>query len=229
MSAQLPLLPIISIDSGEAQNLDISIALKKIYYQPIDEVKDWLERQAVHQIHKLYPRYIPCASFTSITTHNEVHQADILYMPYDKRTWCENSEGQSKPTMGIVERYNRTLREKCGLSQDTSDLLLPITERSQVWMKNLLLVIEDINNSLTRQISMTPAVAIGKEIVIAMPSKLRDGPMGYDEKQLDYNILPILYWILNNKGIGPERSFVREELMVIPSNTELPPRWVLSN
>ncbi|GBB96467.1 hypothetical protein RclHR1_27600002 [Rhizophagus clarus] len=30
------------------------------------------------------PRYIPCASFTSITTPNEVHQADVLYMPYDK-------------------------------------------------------------------------------------------------------------------------------------------------
>src|SRR5579885_2755366 len=106
MPAQLPLLPIIPIDSGEARNLDISIALKKIYYQPIgyhrkakklfeasikaeydfslDEVNDWLERQAVHQIHKPRPRYIPCASFTSITTPNEVHQADVLYMPYDK-------------------------------------------------------------------------------------------------------------------------------------------------
>ncbi|GES85559.1 hypothetical protein RCL_jg6566.t1 [Rhizophagus clarus] len=107
--------------------------------------------------------------------------------------------------MGIVERYNRTLREKCGLSQDTSDLLLPITERSQVWMKNLLLVIEDINNSLTRQISMTPAVAIGKEIVIAMPSKLRDGPMGYDEKQLDYNIL-VRYLLEPGKLEGGRRQ-----------------------
>ena len=80
--------------------------MKKIYYQPIgyqrnakklheasikagydftiDEVKDWLERQAIHQIHMPRPRYIPCASFTSITTPNEVHQADVLYMPYDK-------------------------------------------------------------------------------------------------------------------------------------------------
>jgi hypothetical protein len=30
------------------------------------------------------PRYIPRASFSSITTPNEVHQADVLYMPYDK-------------------------------------------------------------------------------------------------------------------------------------------------
>src|SRR5437763_3485549 len=50
----------------------------------LDEVRDWLERQVVHQIHKPRPRYIPRASFSSITTPNEVHQADILYMPYDK-------------------------------------------------------------------------------------------------------------------------------------------------
>ena len=84
----------------------MTIALQKIYYQPagyhrtakklyeasqktgydftLDEVRDWLERQAVYQIHKPRPRYIPRASFSSITTPNEVHQADILYMPYDK-------------------------------------------------------------------------------------------------------------------------------------------------
>jgi len=100
------LLPIIQIDSCEARNVDVSSSLTRIYYQPVgyyrttkklheasqkagfdftlEEVKDWLERQAVHQIHKPHPRYIPRASFCSITTPNEVHQADVLYMPYDK-------------------------------------------------------------------------------------------------------------------------------------------------
>ena len=100
------LIPIIQIDSDKARKLDISIDLQKIYYQPVgyqrnatklhkaslkagydfslDKVKDWLERQAVHQIHKPRPRYIPRASFCSITTPNKVHQADVLYMPYDK-------------------------------------------------------------------------------------------------------------------------------------------------
>ena len=66
------LIPIIQIDPGEARNLDIAIDLQKIYYQPVgyqrtakklfeaskkagydftlDEVSDWLERQALHQI-----------------------------------------------------------------------------------------------------------------------------------------------------------------------------------
>ncbi|PKK56433.1 hypothetical protein RhiirC2_800010 [Rhizophagus irregularis] len=40
--------------------------------------------QAVHQIHKPRPKYILRASFCSITIPNKVHQADVLYMPYDK-------------------------------------------------------------------------------------------------------------------------------------------------
>src|SRR6185436_14380966 len=95
------LIPIIQIDSGEARKLDISIALQKIYYQPSgyqrtvkklyeasrnaghdftqDEVKDWLKRQLLHLFHKSRPKFIPLASFNTITTPNEVHQADVLY------------------------------------------------------------------------------------------------------------------------------------------------------
>jgi hypothetical protein len=80
MLAQLPLIPIITIDSGEARIVEVASALCKIYYQPsgyqrtvkklhevsnqvgydfsLDEVRDWLERQAVHQIHKPRPRFI---------------------------------------------------------------------------------------------------------------------------------------------------------------------------
>ena len=68
------MIPIIQIDSGEARKLDISIALQKIYYHPVgyqrtakklhevskktgydfslDEVRDWLERQSIYQIHR---------------------------------------------------------------------------------------------------------------------------------------------------------------------------------
>jgi hypothetical protein len=70
----MTLISIIQIDSSKARNLDISIDLQKIYYQPsgyqrtakklhkaslkagfdftLNEVYDWLERQAVHQIYK---------------------------------------------------------------------------------------------------------------------------------------------------------------------------------
>lgn len=96
----------INIDPRIARNLDISIALCKIYYQPkgyhgtanhlhkaiqdagydfsLKEVRDWLEKQAIYQIYRPRPRYIPQASFNKITCPNEVHQADVLYMPHDK-------------------------------------------------------------------------------------------------------------------------------------------------
>src|SRR3989440_9012266 len=100
------LIPIIQIDSDEAQKLDVSIALQKIYYQPsgyqrtvkklfeaswkagfdftLAEVEDWLERQAVYQIHKPQPKFIQYASFNNIQFLNEVHQSDTTPMPHDK-------------------------------------------------------------------------------------------------------------------------------------------------
>ena len=100
------LIPIIQIDSDEARNLDISIDLQKIYYQPLgyqrtvkklyeaskkagfdftlDEVRDWLERQLLHLLHKSHSKFIPLASFNTITTPNEVHQADVLYTRHIK-------------------------------------------------------------------------------------------------------------------------------------------------
>jgi hypothetical protein len=362
----MSLIPIIQIDSDEARNLDIGIALQKIYYQPsgyqrtakklykasldfgydfsLDEVRDWLERQAVHQIHMPRPKYIPRASFSSITSPNDVHQADILYMPYDKvgrvtylfclnivdvasrykvsvpigatsvkdrqgiltshtiaraiknqyddpectlvwpkvflsdkgpefRGECEKllkehdvkiQKAKSKRTMGIVERYNRTLVERLFRLQDASDLM-DISERSRAWVKNLPIIVEDLNNSITRLIGISPAEAIKYEHVMATSSKSRNGPLGFDEEILSSNIVvrylldlseleggkrragdmnwspqvyhireslvqknqPVLYWLENVDSNGPERSFVREELMVIPANTDLPPQWVL--
>ena len=114
---------------------------------------------------------------------------------------------------------------------------------------------------------MTPAKAIKMKKVIAMSSKLCNGPIGFNKSKLNYNTLvryllepgeletgpkratdynwspqvyyiyealvqknqPILYWLEDNKGNGPKRSFVRKELQIIPFNTELPPQWVLDN
>ena len=100
------MLPIISVDSEKSCKLDIGIALQKLYYKPdgyyrtvnklheasenvgydftLDEVRMWLEMQAIHQIHMPSPSYISRASFNSIQIPNECHQVDILYMPHDK-------------------------------------------------------------------------------------------------------------------------------------------------
>lgn len=342
--------------------------LRRIYYQPtgyhrtakklheetckaghdftLKEVSNWLERQALHQVHKPRPKFIPCASFSSIQVPNEVHQADVVYMPYDKvgrvtYLYClnvvdiasrykesipigainvkdrqgiltsyniakafekiyDNPEcplvwpkllivdkgpefrgdcvklmanhrvkiqiAKKKNTMGIVERYNRTLIEKLFPSQDASDLLTShLNKRSRIWVNNLSKVVKNINNSVTSQLGIVPDKAIKMKQVKAKASKPRNGPIGFKEKRLSYydNVRyllmpsdqeggrrragdmnwssqiyhireclvqknqPVLYWLINDQSKGPERSFVREELLVVPDDTELPPQWVV--
>ena len=133
------------------------------------------------------------------------------------------------------------------------------------------IVVKYINNSITRQLGISPAVAIEEEGVFAKPSNPWNGPVGFDEKKFsgdmlvryllypsdlegrkrragDLNWSPhiyhicqsmvqknqlVLYW-LEEVPFGlvddddyvvkrPERSFVKEELMIIPFDTELPP------
>jgi len=369
------MLPFIFIDPKD----EIWIVCRNLYYKPqgyytsakklldvckkaghnflLDDVKKWLDRQVIYQIHRPRPKFIPCVGFGNITIPMEVIQADILYTPYDKiggitYLFCltvvdvasqykgavpigttldiinmdvdeismknilnssivanafeklfndPNNEfswnklklvitdkgpefkkdfekllisrgkkfqkAVSKNTTGIVENFNKILSRKLFIIQDAHELLLPLPLRSRIWVKNLSNVINILNNTVTRLIGMTPNEAIKKKRVYAKPSKPRKGPMGFDEEQLAYNSLvryllkpgeleggrrratdcnwspqtyciknalvqknqPILYWLIDENGNCLERSFVREELLVIPHNSELPPDWVLQN
>ena len=98
-------LPSIFIDPIRNKLIELSFTLRRIYYQTkgyhqsaerllsdaqkeeydfsLPDVKNWLHRQAIWQIHSPSPKYIPQVSFNGITRPNEYHQADILYMPWD--------------------------------------------------------------------------------------------------------------------------------------------------
>ena len=116
-------------------------------------------------------------------------------------------------------------------------------------------------------LSISPVEVIEKKRVDVQSSKIRNGPMGFDEKKFPYNIFIrhllkpsdlkgercrvgdlnwssqlysireslvqknqlILYWLTDSEGNSPERSFVAEELQIIPPDTELPPQWILAN
>ena len=47
------------------------------------QAKDWLKRQAIWQIYLLAPRRVPRPKF-DIATPNEVHQADLLFLPHNR-------------------------------------------------------------------------------------------------------------------------------------------------
>ncbi|CAJ0834710.1 17452_t:CDS:2, partial [Entrophospora sp. SA101] len=97
---------VIYIDSQRAHDLDREIILQKLYYRPdgyyrtvekmhnackkagynfsLNDIKEWLEKQILHLIHKPRPRFIQYASFNEIQNLNEMHQSDLTPMPHDK-------------------------------------------------------------------------------------------------------------------------------------------------
>ena len=50
---------------------------------PLDVAKDWLKKQAIWQIYLPAPRHIPRPKF-DVQVPNEVHQADLLFLPHDR-------------------------------------------------------------------------------------------------------------------------------------------------
>ena len=51
-----------------------------------EEAEKWITRQPLYQIYLLPPKYIPRpnASMSLHAKPNDIHQADILYLPHDK-------------------------------------------------------------------------------------------------------------------------------------------------
>ncbi|CAG8746753.1 23329_t:CDS:2 [Cetraspora pellucida] len=160
-------------------------------------------------------------------------------------------KASSKSSIGIVERFNRILAKKLFCIQDAQELLLPLPKRSRAWVKNLPIIINDLNNSVTQLLGITPNEAIKKKFVYAKASKPKYGPIGYNEIRLIYNDLvlyllkpgelegrrrhatninwsPQIYYIHESliediNRNGPKQSFVREELQVI-KDVQLPPQ-----
>ena len=51
-----------------------------------EEAEKWLMKQPLYQIYLPAPKYIPRpnASMSLFATPNDIHQADILYLPHDR-------------------------------------------------------------------------------------------------------------------------------------------------
>jgi hypothetical protein len=105
-----------------------------------------------------------------------------------KRHGVKIKKATSKRSVGIVERYNLTLARRLFRIQNAHGLLsLHTLGNSLTWVKNLPIIVEDINNSITKLIGMTPAKAIKKKKVYAKSSCRYDRPIGYNESRLSYN------------------------------------------
>ena len=150
---------------------------------------------------------------------------------------------------GIVERFNRSLSERLFSFQYSQEMNLKSGERSTEWVKRLPEVVSALNSEKTRLTGRRPVDAIKEKAINAKSSTLYSRPVGKKEKRLDSSVNvrylfapgelegggkratdpnsssivnenePVLYYLKD----GPKRGFVREELMIVPRGTELPP------
>ena len=71
---------------------------------PEDNAKQWLYKQAIWQIYLPAPRYVPRPKF-DVATPNSVHQADLLFLPYDKPPRSRKVYKYALTVVDIASRY----------------------------------------------------------------------------------------------------------------------------
>lgn len=146
----------------------------------------------------------------------------------------------------IVERLNRTLAERLFGHQYAFEIRLLEGQRSSKWVVWLPSVVSALNGEVTRLTCKKLTEPPKKRPFIQKPATSYHRPVGVNEKRLPSAAVgaistnpmslkakgkctisknpspnpnePILYYLHN----GHKRGFVREELLVVPANTELP-------
>ena len=152
----------------------------------------------------------------------------------------------------FVEAFNKEIAKELFKPMDAQELTDP-NKISRIWVRNLENTVKRVNNLKTAMIDMNPKDAIKLSNVELVKSKEfanekplpEDGLYRYfyqpgeqhgDQKRcatdfiwskntfrLDMIVQPLGNQILYYLQGGPERAFVREELMQIPGTTEKPP------
>ena len=152
----------------------------------------------------------------------------------------------------FVENFNKTLAERLFKIQDAQELNDP-TKDSKTWVKHLYKLVTKLNNTKLDRIGMTPAKAVKLDNVelkikpypeekvlpvdglyryLYQPGELEGGDRrratdmiwSWNTFRLDRVVEDpgqrVLYYLAED---APKRAFVREQLMLISENTELPP------
>jgi hypothetical protein len=110
--------------------------------------------------------------------------------------------GTIHKNQSIVEQYNRTLIEKLFKIQDVVEFLIGGTNTA--WVKDFPDVVNEINNSNTQLLGMTPAKAIQKDEVYALPSKIcKNKSIGNNEVCLPADSL--VRYLLDNSDYKSRR------------------------
>ena len=154
-----------------------------------------------------------------------------------------------------MEALNKILAERLFKVQDAQELNDP-EKVSQRWVKHLYGLVDELNDTQTEMIGMTPKDAIklnevplvaqesyppedtlpedGLYQYLLQPSEEHDDQQCRATDRIWSKGTYRLREIMENPGNhvmyyfrdGPERAFILEKLMLIPEDTELPPDYV---
>ena len=101
-----------------------------------EEAKNWLKKQAMWQIYLPAPKYIPRPNF-DIKIPNEVHQADLLFLPPDRLPRGRKTYKYALTVVDVASRYKEAEPLTSKESAEVAKAFSTIYKRVLKWPKLL--------------------------------------------------------------------------------------------
>ena len=99
------------------------------------ESRDWLERQALWQIYLPPPKYLPRPHW-SVSRPNEIHQADLLFLPHDRVG--RKTYRYALVVIDVATRYKDAEALTSKESQEVAKAFERIYSRKLKWSKRIM-------------------------------------------------------------------------------------------
>ena len=106
---------------------------------PKEAASDWLKKQAIWQIYLPAPKHIPSPIF-DVTVPNEVHQADLLFLPHDRPGRGRKLYKYALTVVDVASRYKEAEPLATKEAKEVADALKRIDSRSLLKLPKLLQV-----------------------------------------------------------------------------------------
>ena len=104
-----------------------------------EDAKNWLKEQAIWQIYLPAPNNIPRPKF-DVSVPNEVHQADLLFLPYDRLPRGRKTYKYALTLVDVASRYKEAFPLTSKESAEVAKAFTSIYKRSQLKWPQLLQV-----------------------------------------------------------------------------------------
>ena len=101
-----------------------------------EKTKNWLKKQVIWQIYVPAPKYIPRPKF-DVSTPNETHQADLLFLPHDKLPRGRKIYKYALTVVDVASRYKEAEPLTSKESVEVAKAFTNIYKRVLKWPKIL--------------------------------------------------------------------------------------------